>query len=119
LVSSLSGQPSLETCHPNFRATARGIANEAVRWSHFILAIPLVLTLVMANVILAEKPKTSIANITGDPERQYDKEVSISGHVTDSFGALGAGIYQLDDGTGRMWVLSNDHGVPGRAQKWR
>jgi hypothetical protein len=26
---------------------------------------------------------------------------------------MGAGIYQVDDGTGRIWVFSDNFGVPG------
>jgi hypothetical protein len=34
--------------------------------------------------------------------------------VTQSIGFLGRGIYQVDDGTGKLWVLSETHGVPSK-----
>lgn len=55
-----------------------------------------------------------IADLTRDPGRYRDKQVSISGKVTQSYGALGTGAYQVDDGTGKIWVMSERSGVPGR-----
>jgi hypothetical protein len=61
--------------------------------------------------------QTSIADINKDPGRFAGKEVSIHGNVSDSFGALGNGVFQIDDGTGRMWVYSQNYGVPGNGSK--
>jgi hypothetical protein len=58
-------------------------------------------------------PRESIAKINQDPGRFAGKEITIAGHVTDSFGALGTGVFQVDDGTGIMWVFSERYGVPG------
>ncbi|MBZ5508033.1 MAG: hypothetical protein LAO78_21430 [Acidobacteriia bacterium] len=55
----------------------------------------------------------SIADITKDPGRYAGKDVTIHGSVSDSFGALGNGVFQIDDGTGSMWVYSQNFGVPG------
>jgi len=62
-------------------------------------------------------PRESIAKINQDPGRFVGKEISIAGQVTDSFGALGSGVFQLDDGTGTMWVFSAKYGVPGSGAK--
>ena len=40
------------------------------------------------------------AKINADPDRYRGKEVGIAGRVTDSYGALGVGAYEIDDGTG-------------------
>src|SRR2546421_12353308 len=61
--------------------------------------------------------RTTIANINRDPGRFTGKEVTIAGQVTSSFGALGSGVFQLDDGTGRMWVFSQNYGVPGNGAR--
>jgi hypothetical protein len=61
--------------------------------------------------------QTHIADINKDPGRFAGKEVSIHGRVADSFGALGNGIFQIDDGTGTMWVYSQNFGVPGNGSK--
>lgn len=71
--------------------------------------------LITATLILAGCPtRTSIANINSDPGRYAGKEVTIAGRVAGSFGALGTGVFQVDDGTGTMWVYSQNYGVPGR-----
>ena len=61
--------------------------------------------------------QTSVADINKDPGRFAGKDVSIHGTVSDSFGALGNGVFQIDDGTGRMWVYSQNFGVPGNGTK--
>lgn len=61
--------------------------------------------------------RTTIADINRDPGRFAGKEVSIAGRVTSSFGALGSGAFEVDDGSGRMWVYSQNYGVPGNGAK--
>jgi hypothetical protein len=61
--------------------------------------------------------QTSIADINKDPGHFAGKDVSIHGTVSDSFGALGSGVFQMDDGTGRMWVYSQSFGVPGNGTR--
>jgi len=76
----------------------------------------LALTLIIAGVtLLAGCPaRESIAKIDRMPGRYSGREISIAGRVVSSFGAMGTGLYQIDDGTGRMWVFSESFGVPGR-----
>jgi hypothetical protein len=57
--------------------------------------------------------RESISKIMADPGRYRNKEVSIVGRVTDSYGVLGQGTYEIDDGTGRLWVATR-RGVPSR-----
>jgi hypothetical protein len=57
--------------------------------------------------------QTNIARINANPDRYRGKEVGIAGRVVDSYGVLGAGAYEIDDGTGRMWVATR-LGVPSR-----
>ena len=59
----------------------------------------------------------SIADINRDPARFGNREVAIAGRVVSSWGALGTGMYQIDDGTGTMWVISNGYGVPAKGIK--
>ena len=72
----------------------------------------------LCTLLLAGCPqRTTIANINRDPGRYVGKEVAIAGHVTTSFGALGTGVFEVDDGTGRMWVFSERYGVPGNGAR--
>jgi hypothetical protein len=53
----------------------------------------------------------TINELLADPSRYRNKEVSLSGSVVNSYSVLGNGAYQIDDNTGRLWVVSNA-GVP-------
>ncbi|MDQ3651063.1 MAG: hypothetical protein M3458_12460 [Acidobacteriota bacterium] len=61
--------------------------------------------------------QTNIYKINSDPARYRDKEVGIAGTVTESYGVLGTGAYELDDGTGKMWVIARRGGVPSRGAR--
>ena len=76
------------------------------------------LSIVLAGVLAltACPSKTTISKINQDPGRYRDKEVGLIGTVTNSYGALGNGVYELDDGTGRIWVVTT-HGVPSRGSR--
>ena len=72
----------------------------------------------LCTLLLAGCPqRTTIANINRDPGRYTNKEVTIAGQVVSSFGALGSGVFEVDDGTGRMWVYSQSYGVPGNGSR--
>jgi hypothetical protein len=62
-------------------------------------------------------PSTKISDIERDPGKYANKDVTIAGRTSNSFGALGSGMYQIDDGTGTMWVYSQNYGVPGNGTK--
>lgn len=69
---------------------------------------------VLALALTGCPEKKRIADITADPGRYQDKEIAIVGRVTRSYGALGYGIFEVDDGTGRMWVFTDKYGVPSK-----
>ena len=72
------------------------------------------LAILLGTVLLTACPsQTNIAKINAEPDRYRGKEVGIAGRVTDSYGALGVGAYEIDDGTGRIWVATK-LGVPSR-----
>src|SRR5882672_9561765 len=55
--------------------------------------------------------RESIAKINADPGRYRNKDVVVAGTVTNSYGVLGNGAYEIDDGTGKIWVVTR-RGVP-------
>ena len=72
------------------------------------------LALLSGTILFTACPsQTNIAKINANPDRYRNKEVGIVGRVTNSYGALGAGAYEIDDGTGRIWVATRN-GVPSR-----
>lgn len=54
----------------------------------------------------------TVNQIIANPSRYSDRDVRVSGAVVDSYSIANRGAYQIDDGTGRLWVIS-DKGVPG------
>ena len=75
-----------------------------------------VAVLIMSLVLVACE-RTKISDINADPGRFINKEVAVAGKVTQSIGVLGKGVYQLDDGTGKLWVFANVRGVPSKGAK--
>src|SRR5437588_5806855 len=70
-----------------------------------------------ATLLLTACPKqTTISQINGDPGRYRNREVGVVGRVTDSYGVMGTGAYEVDDGTGRIWVATT-RGVPARGAR--
>jgi len=55
----------------------------------------------------------TINRILAEPQRYNNRDVTLRGEVTRSASVLGHGAYELDDGTGRIWVVSK-RGVPRR-----
>ena len=74
---------------------------------------------ILAAAFLAACGSTRISRINADPSRYHNRDVSVEGNVTNSAGALGFGGYQVDDGTGKIFVLSTGTGVPSKGARVR
>ncbi len=72
--------------------------------------------LAAALALTACPSETTISRINENPGRYRDKDVVLTGTVTNSYGILGNGAYELDDGTGKIWVMTT-HGVPGKGAR--
>jgi hypothetical protein len=59
---------------------------------------------------------TRINSVLADPSKYRNREVKVSGTVLDSYAIAGRGAYQLEDGTGRLWVIT-DRGVPRKGAR--
>ncbi|MBZ5652472.1 MAG: hypothetical protein LAO18_18550 [Acidobacteriia bacterium] len=80
--------------------------------------LSLALLLMAGTLVLAGCPtRTSIERINRDPGRYAGREVAIGGRVSNSFGLLGSGVFQVEDGTGQIWVFSQRYGVPSNGAK--
>ena len=55
-----------------------------------------------------------IGDISHDPGRYFNKEVTVGGRVVRSYGGAGAGVYEIDDGTGTLWIATEKYGVPSK-----
>ena len=60
--------------------------------------------------------QTNIAKINADPDRYRGKEIGIAGRLPIVTAYLGAGAYEIDDGTGKIWVATR-RGVPSRGSR--
>jgi hypothetical protein len=76
------------------------------------------LSLILAGTLLltACPNRETISKINADPGRYRNKDVSVAGTVTDSYGLLNMGIYEIDDGTGKLLVVTHS-GLPSRGSK--
>ena len=61
---------------------------------------------------------TKIGRILADPVRYQNRSVTVEGNVTSSVGAFVAGVYQVEDGTGKIYVVSS-RGVPTKGARVR
>jgi hypothetical protein len=53
----------------------------------------------------------TVNQILSDPSRYRNRDVRLSGEVVDSYSLVNRGAYRIDDGTGQLWVVSQQ-GVP-------
>src|SRR5438876_345553 len=58
----------------------------------------------------------SIARINRDSGRYRTRDVIVTGTVSNSHGVLGKGAYDVDDGTGKIWVVT-ERGVPPKGSR--
>lgn len=75
-------------------------------------------------LVLAGCPEqTTIGRINEDPGRYVNREVTLHGTVSNSFGValggFGQGAYELDDGTGKIWILVEKGGTPSKGARVR
>ncbi len=58
-------------------------------------------------LFLAGCGATRIGRILDEPNHFHNRTVRVDGKVDRSFGAVIAGVYQVDDGSGKIYVISN------------
>ena len=75
------------------------------------------IAVLLLGLFLVSCDQQKISAINADPGSYHNKEVQIAGEVTQSVGALGKGVYMINDGTGSLWVYSDKLGVPSRGAK--
>src|SRR4051794_32327085 len=81
----------------------------------------LIIAVAAAVVFAAGCPeRRSIADIERNPGRYEGKKVTVVGVVRNSYGVgipgmnVGGGAYEIDDGTGTIWVMATDRSVPSK-----
>ncbi len=68
--------------------------------------LKVLISLIMILMIISCAARTRISDIRESPKNFHDQPVTLTGVVdnTISFPVLNIGVYQIDDGTGKMWV---------------
>jgi hypothetical protein len=74
------------------------------------------LVLIVGAISSAACATRTINQVLADPGRYRDRQVKLSGSVVDSYSLVGNGAYQIDDTTGRLWIVSNS-GVPRKGAR--
>ena len=60
-----------------------------------------------------------IRDLLDRPQEYNGKTVQVEGTVTQSAGVLGTGAFEIDDGTGKIYVIARGQGVPREGAKTR
>jgi hypothetical protein len=74
------------------------------------------IVLALAALLLTACAPMTIGRINADPSRFQNRTVRVTGTVTNSVGLLGKGGYQIEDNTGKIYVISGK-GVPSRGSR--
>lgn len=80
------------------------------------ITVPMV-SLVLLAIFMIGCVSAKIADIKRDPMRYAGKEVTIVGRVTNAVGAMSEGAFQIEDGTGNIWVIAEGFGVPSQGSR--
>ncbi len=78
-------------------------------------------TIIVAGVALMSLSACSraihIKDLLDRPQEYNGKTVKVKGTVTNSVGVLGTGAFEVDDGTGKIYIVSKGQGVPRSGAK--
>ena len=74
------------------------------------------LLIVPVALLLTGCGSTRIGRIIQDPARYQNRDVTVEGRVTNVVGALVAGVYEVQDDSGKIYVLSS-RGVPNKGAR--
>lgn len=70
------------------------------------------LALVGASLLGGCASTVRIGDLLAEPQRYEGRTVRVEGTVTRSAGVLGVGGYEVDDGTGQIFIVAQGGGVP-------
>src|SRR5262249_41385709 len=76
------------------------------------LAVAVLLAASLAGCKSSELQVTTIRTLLDDPGRFDKQSVRVAGEVTRSLGVMGYGAYELDDGTGKIPIVTKENGAP-------
>ena len=77
---------------------------------------PVLFLTIVGGLLLSGCGSVKIGRINADPTRFHNKTVRVDGRVTNSVGAFVVGAYQVEDDTGKIYVVSNT-GAPAKGSQ--
>ena len=83
----------------------------AFRFTRIVLPV-LLAVLALAASCRKDVKLTSISTLMDDPSRFDHQIVHVGGTVTRALGVMGYGAYEIDDGSGRIAVVTTTNGAP-------
>ncbi|HOK54250.1 MAG TPA: hypothetical protein PLZ21_02430 [Armatimonadota bacterium] len=91
-----------------------------MRRASILLLLAITALAVVLTAGCKDDDRTKISKILEQPDKYVDRDVIIAGEVIKTYGVdlfiAEAGAYQVDDGTGKIWVISKN-GVPREGVK--
>jgi hypothetical protein len=66
----------------------------------------LIIGAVLVALMIVSCERKAIKDIKLEPGRYSQQPVVVSGKVVRSFSVAGKGAYEIDDGTGRLWIVA-------------
>lgn len=87
--------------------------NIKIHYTAILLCVFIITTLLLTGC-----GTTKVGNIKNELDKFKDQQVTLSGEVVEvlSLPFVHKGAYQLDDGTGKIWVIPSDN-IPTRGDK--
>jgi len=82
-------------------------------------ALRLALALTLATALGACASTVRIGDLLAEPQRYQGRTVKVQGTVARSVGLFGVGGFELDDGTGQIFVVAQGTGVPVQGSRTR
>jgi hypothetical protein len=77
-----------------------------------LLPAALLVVLALASSCRKDIELTNISTLMDDPSHYDHQVVHIGGTVSKALGVMGYGAYEVDDGTGRIAVVTTTNGAP-------
>jgi hypothetical protein len=82
-------------------------------------ALRVIFAVAFASVLAGCASTIRISELLAQPGRYDGETVQVEGTVTRSAGVLGVGGYEVDDGTGTIFVVAQGGGVPAQGSRTR
>jgi len=82
-------------------------------------ALRLTLALTLATALSACASTVRISDLLAEPQRYQGRTVKVQGTVARSVGIFGIGGFELNDGTGQIFVVAQGTGVPAQGSRTR